>query len=319
MGAHKYVSTVIVADDGSTDNTSDIARQEGAHVITIKSNRGKGNALKVLFQEAIDQGFDVVITLDADGQHDTKEIPRFIKAHNIYPDDLIVGTRMKQKEKIPRTRYNPMHIARFYLSLAANQFIEDTQCGFRLYPVSLIKRLNLTTERYVTEAEALIKTGDMGFKIRSLDIDAIYSENGSHFDAVKDVTAITAYIISYLSVKWFTEGLIPDKPFTYNIHKIRDRIAKHKKLDIIFQILTAVMGISLSSLFLIEYKVLPPFIGNNFASIRKYRFGFFRITLATHLLPLSLLLNYLENKFLQKQEKVRIIDILLKHIYPTMW
>ena len=318
-GAFRYVSTVIVADDGSTDNTADIARQQGAEVISINPNRGKGNALKLLFNRAIEKGFDVAVTLDADEQHDTKDIPRFIKAHQAYPDALIVGSRMKQHHKIPRTRYNVMYIARFYLSLAANQFIEDTQCGYRLYPLSLIKKINLTTERYVTEAEVLIKLGDIGTKIKSLDIDAIYTEKGSHFHAVNDVTAITAYIISYLSVKWFIEGLVPDRPYTYSVYKIRDKIAKFKKIDFIFQTLTAFTGISLSTLFLIEYTVLPPLIGNNFASIRKYRFGFSKITFATYMLPAALFLNYLENKFLINRVKLKLVDNILERFYPIIW
>ena len=96
--------------------------------------------------------------MDADGQHDPKEIPRFIEAHRADPQAVIVGSRMHAIDKIPRARYNSMHVARFFISYAANQFIEDTQCGYRVYPLSLIRKLRLTQGRYVTESELLDKS-----------------------------------------------------------------------------------------------------------------------------------------------------------------
>ncbi|OOP57148.1 MAG: hypothetical protein AYP45_05020 [Candidatus Brocadia carolinensis] len=139
-GALKYVSKIIVADDGSTDNTAVVASGAGAEIVIIDKNRGKGNALRVLFQKTIDEGYDAVISMDADEQHDPEEISKFLAAHITHPDEIISGSRMKEKEKIPRARYNSMCIARYYISLASNQFLEDTQCGFRLYPLSIIKK-----------------------------------------------------------------------------------------------------------------------------------------------------------------------------------
>ena len=88
----------------------------------------------------MEEGYEAVISIDADGQHDPEEIPQFVAMHTRYPEAIISGSRMHEKEKIPRARYNSMLIARFYISLAANQFLDDTQCGFRLYPLSFIKR-----------------------------------------------------------------------------------------------------------------------------------------------------------------------------------
>ncbi len=174
-GVQKYVPLVIVADDGSTDNTAGYAAAAGAEVIRSDKNRGKGHALKVLFRVAIERGFDAAISIDADSQHDTEDLPRFIREHEKNPHDLITGSRTLTVANMPRARYNAMQVARFYISLAANQFIDDTQCGFRLYPLELIKKLRLVTEGYVTEAEILIKAGDMGIRIRSVTIGAIYN------------------------------------------------------------------------------------------------------------------------------------------------
>ena len=224
-GALKYVPLVLVADDGSNDNTAENAAQAGAEVLIIDRNRGKGHALKMLFNRAMEEGYEAVISMDADGQHDPEELPRFIQARKEHPHHIIVGSRMHATEKIPRARYNSMHVARFFISLAANQFIEDTQCGFRVYPLTLIKKMRLTQDHYVTESEILIKAGDMGRKISSVGIGTIYGQIQSHFRPILDVAAITAYIISYFLIKYFIEGISTDKPNTYskdNLIKLRE-------------------------------------------------------------------------------------------------
>ena len=213
-GALQSVSTVLVTDDGSSDETAERASNAGAIVIRLEKNKGKGNALKLLFESAMQKGFEAVISMDGDGQHDPVEIPRFIKAHEKNPEHVIVGSRMHAREHIPRARYNSMHVARFFISLAANQFVEDTQCGFRVYPLPLIQKMKLTQDGYVTETEILLKAGDMGARINFIRIGAIYGKIRSHFRPVLDVTAITAYIISFLSLKYFTEGIFSGKPNT---------------------------------------------------------------------------------------------------------
>ena len=80
-GALAFLPAVIVCDDGSTDATARVAEEAGAHVIRVPENRGKGHCLRLLFAEARKRGFDVVIALDSDGQHDPADIPRFLDAH----------------------------------------------------------------------------------------------------------------------------------------------------------------------------------------------------------------------------------------------
>jgi glycosyltransferase involved in cell wall biosynthesis len=317
-GALKYVDRVIVADDGSADDTAIAASRAGADVIKIDKNRGKGNALKVLFQKAMEYGYNAAISMDADGQHDHDDIPLFINEHNKYPEDIIVGTRMHEKEKIPRSRYNSMHIARFYISLAANQFVEDTQCGFRLYPFSSIKKLHLTTEKYVTETEILMKAGDIGGTIRFVNIKTIYGDNGSHFRPIMDITAITAYVISYIHIKWFKEGLTSNKPFTYSRNNIHDLIRRLKIIDLIFQTITAFTALPASTLFLIEYTLLSPII-NNYSAIRKLNCGFFKITLATHMLPVVVLVAIIDKAGNKIGLKFNLVDGFIKKFFPNLW
>jgi len=316
-GSLQYVSDVIVADDGSTDNTADIAAEAGAQVILIDKNLGKGNALKALFGKAIDEGYDAVISVDADGQHDPADIPRFIELHHSFPEAVIVGSRMHDIHKIPRGRYNSMHVARFYVSLGANQFIEDTQCGFRLYPLSTVKNILLTTDRYVPETEFLLKAGDSGVKIRPLEIETIYSNNVSHFKPVTDIVAISFYVISYLPTKWFLEAMSSDRPNTYSLNNFRDLIGKNKILDMAFEIFSVLTVFLVPPFFMTLRLLLSPFIKNNFASTRKLHCGFFRILITTYLVPLLLIIAPVEKFLNTSGVKVRLVDRFLKHVVPS--
>jgi glycosyltransferase involved in cell wall biosynthesis len=313
----KYCPDVIVADDGSDDDTFDVAERAGAHCVRIDRNRGKGNALKRLFQMAAERGFDTVISIDADGQHDAGAIPAFIEEHKRHPDRILVGSRMKEKGNIPRARLNSMKIANFYSSLASNQLLEDTQCGFRLYPLSLIQNMHLTTERYVTETEVLIKTGDAGGRIGFIDIKAIYSSNGSHFRPVSDLAAITTYVIIYLHIKWIIEGVTWDRPNTYYQNNIIDRIGSSRNLYSMLQVITVFTGLPFTVLFLLEYILLFPFM-NNFASVRTFSYGYFRISLATFMLPVTLVVMVINKIINIFGLEARLIDRFIELFYPEM-
>jgi len=312
-GALKHLPKVIVADDGSTDNTAAAASEAGAEVIVMERNKGKGSALKALFKKALDDGYDAVISMDADGQHDPEEIPLFLQANSKYPDAVIVGSRMHEKKMIPRARYNSMQIARYYISFAANQFLEDTQCGFRLYPLTLIKKIRLMTERYATETELLIKAGDSGAEVRFVNIRTIYSGNGSHFRPIADISHITAYIIAYLHIKWFIEGVTSNNPKTYSSQcSIRDTLCT----TFIFQTLSVATALPATIFFLIEYVFLSRLITGNFASVRKLGKSFATITVATHMLPVVLLIAIAENLLHKSGIQLNLLDKFIERFYP---
>jgi glycosyltransferase involved in cell wall biosynthesis len=256
-GVFRHLEAVIVADDGSTDGTGEVAREAGAEVIALGENRGKGNALRVLFGEARKRGFFAVIAIDADGQHDVDDIPSFLQVHRDHPEAIITGSRMWELGPIPRHRHNSMLVARFFVSLAANQFIEDTQCGFRLYPLSVIESMSLLKERYVTETEILIKAGDSGREIRVLRIRAHYPPGQTtHFRSVPDVAAISVYVISYLMVKWWIEGLRPGVINTYRgAGTGRDIFFLSPRADQLFEGVTLFTCLFLSMLYGVWYYI----------------------------------------------------------------
>jgi hypothetical protein len=250
-GVRRHLGTVLVADDGCTDGTGEMARQAGAEVIRLERNRGKGHALRVLFAEARARGFSAVVAIDADGQHDADDIPSFLQAHREQPEAIVTGSRMGSPDRIPRQRRNAMFVARFFVSMAANQFVEDTQCGFRLYPLAAIESVALRKERYVTETEILVKFGDSGGTIRTLPIQAVYPPGQpTHFRSVRDVAAISCYVISYLMVKWGIEAVRPGAVATYRGPGTgRDVFGPSPAVDFAFECLTLFVSLPLSALY----------------------------------------------------------------------
>ena len=250
-GVRRHLGTVIVADDGCTDGTGDAARQAGADVVHLGKNCGKGHALRVLFAEARARGFSAAVAIDADGQHDPDDIPSLLQAHRDDPEAIITGSRMGDPERIPRHRRNSMVVARFFVSLAANQFIEDTQCGFRLYPLAPLAAIALRKERYVTETEILVKVGDSGGRVHSLPIKALYPPGQpTHFRSIRDVAGIACYVISYLMVKWGIEAVRPGTVCTYRGPGTgRDIYARSPRLDWAFECFTVFAALPLSALY----------------------------------------------------------------------
>jgi glycosyltransferase involved in cell wall biosynthesis len=180
-GAQKYVEKVIVVDDGSTDATFIRAREAGVTVLKHEKNLGKGNALRTGLEHVLKGGFDQIILMDGDGQHDPNEIPRFLKAAQDSQADIIVGSRMESVKDMPRDRLAVNRIGSFLTSLLARQRIPDSQSGYRLVKSGVLKKITLTSRRYDVESEMLIKAGKRGFGIKSIPIKTIYRQEISHF------------------------------------------------------------------------------------------------------------------------------------------
>src|SRR4051812_11660821 len=127
-----FLNNVLVVDDGSTDQTSQRAREAGAEVIVHPQNRGKGETIKTGLRHWYDRGARMVVILDADGQHPPEEIDRFIRAADgIAPSKFFIGTRMKDVSKMPPVRRWVNRYMSRKISRVCGQEIPDTQCGFR--------------------------------------------------------------------------------------------------------------------------------------------------------------------------------------------
>jgi glycosyltransferase involved in cell wall biosynthesis len=196
-----HLSQVVVVDDGSRDDTARVAAENGASVLRVDANRGKGWALRCGFRKALEGPSEGVITLDGDLQHDPDDIPGIIAAYDQTGADLVVGSRMGRAEDIPRVRYYTNRVGVFCISWAAGQPLEDSQSGFRLYRRGVIESIPLRTTRYDTETEIIIKAGLRGMRIVSAPIKTIYLEgeaNASHYRPFTDTFHISMVFLKSL-------------------------------------------------------------------------------------------------------------------------
>jgi glycosyltransferase involved in cell wall biosynthesis len=201
---------VIVVNDASSDGTAAAAAAKPVLLVEHAQNRGKAAALASGFAKARDMGLDFVISLDGDGQHDPADIPKFLAARERYPEHLIVGARLYNREQAPKSRLFFNKFANFWVSWAAGCPIADSQCGFRLYPLAIVERLEIRTDKkhgFVFESEVVIDAARLGFGVVFVPIRSYYPENRrkSHFRPVYDIAQITVMVAKKL-LRW---GLYP--------------------------------------------------------------------------------------------------------------
>jgi glycosyltransferase involved in cell wall biosynthesis len=178
---------VLVVDDGSGDKTADRARAAGARVIIHEQNRGKGETIKTGLRHWLERNVDFVVILDADGQHRPEEIDRFVAAAlSAEEPELIVGNRMKDLSSMPRLRQFVNRWMSQRISAVCGQEIPDTQCGFRMLHKHLIPELLGGAARFDYESEMLIIACRKGFRIDSVPISTVYSDEVSSIHPVRD-------------------------------------------------------------------------------------------------------------------------------------
>lgn len=181
--AKKY-SIVLVIDDGSTDNTRKVAKDEGVKVISHSKNRGLGAALRTGFKAALSYKPDIIITADSDGQHNLDDIPRFISTiSNGY--DFVLGER--DLRKYPLTK----KFGNFFLNMATNFIsgtnLKDTESGFRAFRKSALKKLYLKARRYEIAVEIVFEVGRNNLKTKNIPIKSpIYVKGVGVVDGFKN-------------------------------------------------------------------------------------------------------------------------------------
>jgi glycosyltransferase involved in cell wall biosynthesis len=177
--------SVLVVDDGSDDDTAAVAEAAGATVVRHPRNEGKGVALMAGFAWALERGYDAVLTLDADGQHDPADIQKFLDAYEAGAGDLIIGLRDFSQMPFPRFFTNPF--GSWLLSLALGTRIYDNQSGYRLHSRRFLEMLDLTTTGFELEVEVIIQAVCQGVRIGWVDIRTIYGiDKVSYFHPISD-------------------------------------------------------------------------------------------------------------------------------------
>ena len=180
----KQFLPVLVVDDGSKDDTFSIARENGAEVLRQEPNQGKGAAMARGFAYAIEHGYDAVITLDGDGQHDPDEIPNFVLAFEKDHSDLIIGQRDFRKMPFPRNFTNT--IGTWMFSWAMKQPIPDNQSGYRLISANLMKAMLASKlHGFEFEVEMVLRCVMENLTMSAIPIETIYADEHSHIKPLR--------------------------------------------------------------------------------------------------------------------------------------
>lgn len=185
-GAKRYLPTILVVDDGSSDSTASQAEQADARLVRHEANRGKGAALQSGCRWALERGFRWALTLDGDGQHSPDDIPLFLNCVQETGAALVVGNRMQNPASMPWVRRQVNRWMSWRLSRAAGQLLPDSQCGFRLMSLETWATLPITSSHFEIESEVLLEFAGAGCEIRFVPIQVIYKNQQSKIHPLHD-------------------------------------------------------------------------------------------------------------------------------------
>ncbi len=176
LKSKRHVNEVLVVDDGSSDDTAKIAKEAGALVVSHKKNKGKSVGIKTGFKYALANGFDYVVTIDGDGQHNPAEIPNVLGniMNNGY--DISIGFRHGTSTEMPKWRRVGKRILDYTTGFGNGGFVTDSQCGFRAFNKKAIKGLTprLNGGAFSVESEQLIKAHELGLNVVNTHISCKY-------------------------------------------------------------------------------------------------------------------------------------------------
>jgi glycosyltransferase involved in cell wall biosynthesis len=197
LQAQKHVNAVVVCDDGSSDLTGEIAHRLGAVVLRNERNRGYGAALQCLFRKAKDLNADIVLTLDADGQHNAMEIPAMITPILEDKADIVLGSRfLNGEQNVPKFRSLGIKVLTRMSNGSYKEKISDGQSGFRAYNKKALQQLTLCENGMGISAEILMRAEENGLRIAEVPVTVAYTglDTSTH-NQVRHGVSVLATII----------------------------------------------------------------------------------------------------------------------------
>ncbi|PJJ07532.1 glycosyltransferase involved in cell wall biosynthesis [Flavobacterium sp. 1] len=189
----QYTAAIIIVNDGATDSTVQILK-EYSNLIQIhhSKNSGKGLALRNGFKKALALDYNYAITIDSDGQHFASDIPVFLTALDMSSETLLIGSRNMVQENVPKKSSFGNKFSNFWFWFETGNKLEDTQSGFRLYPLRKIP-VHYFTTKFEFEIEVIVRSAWKNIPVKNIPIQVLYDpkERVSHFRPFKDFTRIS--------------------------------------------------------------------------------------------------------------------------------
>jgi predicted LPLAT superfamily acyltransferase/glycosyltransferase involved in cell wall biosynthesis len=210
---------IMILDDGSDIpvqkllSDSDVSSSR-IKIVRHEVNLGKGAALKRAFDEALINGYTHILAMDGDGQHLVSEIPKFLKEIKLHPWSLIIGKRKFQSENVPKSSKFGRAFSNFWVKYQTETLVEDSQSGFRAYPLFHVQHLSFWTKRFDFEIEILIRLLWKKVDVREVEIDVYYpkpSERVSHFDKFRDNVRISTLNTIFVILSLLKTKLAPSQ------------------------------------------------------------------------------------------------------------
>jgi len=210
-GVAAFTNNIIVINDGSTDDTADVLKKfHSIEIINFPNNKGKGFALKNGFNKAIEKGYVYAITIDSDGQHNPEEMTLFLDQIEKEPNTLVIGVRNFNQENFPVKSGFANRFSNLWFKFFTDCKLDDTQSGYRLYPLNLIRNIKLFSGKYEMELELLVKAAWKNVKILSVQVNVSYptpEKRVTHFRPFMDFARI-----SILNTLFFFAAVLWKKP-----------------------------------------------------------------------------------------------------------
>jgi len=200
--ALRHSDQVLVVDDGSRDRTAELSRKAGASVISHMLRLGTGGALSTGFKAALEEGFQALVTIDGDGQHDPNEIPTVLNPILKDEADVVIGSRrLKKSGSTPLLKWIGNRVLSIATSFASGTKITDSQSGFRAYRREVLEHAIHKAWDYRWASEILLLAAKADFRIKEVPITQIYLHKRHRGTAIKD-----GFKILYSTIK------SPEKP-----------------------------------------------------------------------------------------------------------
>ena len=200
--ARNHVDSVLVCDDGSTDNTANIAKKAGAIVISHKTNQGYGAAIISLFEYAQNNNAEIMITLDGDGQHNPDHIPLLLDAITKNNVDVVIGSRfLDDSTKSPGYRKTGIKIITSASNYGTDFKVTDSQSGFRAYSKDAIDAIHPTEQGMAVSTEILLKISNKGLSVAEVPITVSYEGDTSKEHLVSHGVSVLVNTMKYVSIK----------------------------------------------------------------------------------------------------------------------